>query len=72
MPVKFSKSFKQMDKVTKRVTVVHDYIKNKSKEELFDYINSDSGKPKVKQKCRNELNRRGIQIIKVDKPVEES
>ena len=52
-----------MDKVTKRVTVVHDYIKNKSKEELFDYINSDSGKPKVKQKCRNELNRRGIQII---------
>ena len=50
MPVKFSKSFKQMDKVTKRVSVVHDYIKNKSKEELFDYINSDSGKPKVKQK----------------------
>ena len=29
-------------------------------------------KPKVKQKCRNELNRRGIQIIKVDKPAEES
>ena len=36
---------KQMDKVTKRVQVVHDYIlKNKSKEELFHYINSDSGK----------------------------
>jgi len=72
MPVKFSKSFKQMDKVTKKVSIVHDYIKNKSKDQLFEYINSDNGKPKVKQKCRNELNRRGIQIIKVDKPAEES
>ena len=38
MPVKFSKSFKQMDKVTKRVTVVHDYIKNKSKENLLSLV----------------------------------
>ena len=67
MPVKFSKSFKQMDKVSRRVSTVHDYIKNKSDKDLFEYINNDSGKPKIKQKCRNELVRRGITIVRVPK-----
>lgn len=67
MPVKFAKSFKQFNKESKRTTMVHDYIKNKSQDELFEYINSDNGKPKIKQKCRNELSRRGIRIVKVPK-----
>jgi len=42
--------------------VVKNYIKATPKKELFDYINSSSGKPKIKQKCVNELIRRGIRI----------
>ena len=38
------------------------YIKGASKDELFEYINSSSGKPKIKRKCKNELIRRGIKI----------
>ena len=41
------------------------FIKNTAKKELIDYINNDNGKPKVKQKCRNELTRRGVKLIKV-------
>ena len=41
------------------------FIKNTPKQELLDYINSDNGKPKIKQKCRNELTRRGVKLIKV-------
>ena len=42
------------------------YIKGLSKQALFDMINSDNTKPKIKQKCRNELQRRGVVIIKID------
>ena len=56
-----------MDKVTRKVSTVHDYIKNKTNKDLFEYINNDSGKPKIKQKCRNELVRRGIKIVMVPK-----
>lgn len=64
MPIKFSPSFKEFKKGS-TPTIKHDYIKNKTQEELFDYINSSNGKPKVKQKCRNELVRRGVKIVKV-------
>jgi len=43
--------------------VVKNYIKATSKEALFAYINNPSSKPKIKQKCVNELTRRGIQIV---------
>ena len=39
------------------------YIKQTSLEELMKYINNDSGKPKVKQKCRNEVVRRGYKLV---------
>ena len=42
------------------------YIKNTSQEELIEYINNDRGQPKIKQKCRNELTRRGVRLVKVD------
>ena len=41
----------------------HYYIKNFSKKELFEELNKDI-KPKIKQKIRNELARRGIKIVK--------
>ena len=39
------------------------HIKGTPKQELIDYLNNPSGKPKIKQKCRNELTRRGIKIV---------
>ena len=43
-------------------TKVKNYIKGTSKEELIAYLNNPSAKPKIKQKCLNELTRRGIKI----------
>lgn len=42
----------------------HFYMHTMKKEELFEYINSKGTniKPKVRQKCINELQRRGIKI----------
>ena len=42
----------------------HHYIKTISQKELFEELNKDNTKPKVKQKIRNELTRRGIKIVK--------
>ena len=67
MPTKFKKDglewsggYGQKKSVVKR-----SYIKNIEVGELIEYVNSDSGKPKIKQKCRNELTRRGVKLIKV-------
>ena len=68
MPTKFKKdgldwsgSFGNKKSVVKRY-----FIKNTSQEELIEYINNANGKPKVKQKCRQELTRRGVRLVKVD------
>lgn len=61
MPVKFKPSQTTLVKGKGRVTN-HYYIKNTPKQELIDYINKGQ-KPKIKQKCLNELTRRGIEII---------
>jgi hypothetical protein len=68
MPTKFKKdgldwsgSFGEKKSVVKRY-----YIKNTSQEELIEYINNDRGQPKIKQKCRIELTRRGVRLVKVD------
>ena len=66
MPVKFKPTHKSYKK-GQGTTVEHFYIKNTSEKELLEYINSDNGKPKIKQKCRNELARRGIRLVK--KPI---
>jgi len=61
MPVKFKPSQTTFVKGKGRVTNNY-YIKNTPKEELIDYINKGQ-KPKIKQKCLNELTRRGINIV---------
>ena len=66
MPVKFQKSAKTVKRGSKIVTVEHHYIKNQSKDVLKKYIN-EGQKPKIKQKCMNELARRGIEIVWVKK-----
>ena len=70
MPTKFKQSQAIRDRKTGKMTTQHFWIKNIKQEELFEYINSDNGKPKIKQKCRNELARRGIKIVRVAKSVE--
>ena len=61
MPTKFKPTQTTLVKGKGRVTN-HYYIKNTPKQELIDYINKGQ-KPKVKQKCLNELTRRGIKIV---------
>jgi len=64
MPIKLSPSHKQVDRNTKKVTVVRDYIKCKSKSDLIEKFNDTSTKPKVRQKIKNELVRRGGVVFK--------
>ena len=63
MPIKFKDDYKKYDRMTKKTTVEKYFIKNTPKQELFDYINSSNAKPKVVQKCMNELTRRGIKVV---------
>ena len=63
MPTKFQPDSYTWDgRATRTRTIVKNYIKGTPKEELIDYLNSPSAKPKIKQKCLNELTRRGIKI----------
>jgi hypothetical protein len=67
MPTKFKPSQQIRDRQTGKITTQHFWMKGMHKDELFEYINSSNGKPKIKQKCRNELARRGIKIVMVPK-----
>lgn len=69
MPIKLKPSVKRVDRNTKKVTIEHSYIKQTPKAELFELLNKSVTANKVKQKIRNELVRRGIQIVYVDKEV---
>ena len=68
MPTKFKKDgLEWSGGYGSKTSVVKRYfIKNTPKQELLDYINNDNGKPKIKQKCRNELTRRGVRLVMVD------
>lgn len=57
MPVKFGKTSKQVDRNTKKVSVVHEYMKCKSVQELIDAYNKPVI-PKLRQKVKNEIVRR--------------
>ena len=63
MPVKFKKSAKEYSRATGLTKTTHYYIKGISKKELFEALNNHNTKPKIKQKIRNELTRRGITIV---------
>ena len=65
MPTKFKPSQTVRLRGEAKATTKNFFIKGTSEEELFEYINSSNGKPKIKQKCRNELVRRGIKIVHV-------
>tara|TARA_B100002019_G_scaffold44394_1_gene37220 strand:+ start:555 stop:791 length:237 start_codon:yes stop_codon:yes gene_type:complete len=58
MPVKFGKTSKLVDRNTKKVTVVHEYMKSQSIDTLIETYNKEGTKPKLKQKVKNEIVRR--------------
>lgn len=66
MPIKFKPSATVRDRQSGQIVTEHYYIKCMSKDELFKELNSNI-KPKVKQKIRNELDRRKIKIQWVPK-----
>tara|TARA_B100002019_G_scaffold264220_1_gene252851 strand:+ start:532 stop:738 length:207 start_codon:yes stop_codon:yes gene_type:complete len=57
MPVKFGPTVANYDRATKKTTIVHDYMKNKSNAELIEAYNKPV-KPKLRQKVKNEIVRR--------------
>ena len=69
MPIKLRPSAKEWVRTdrfsrTGTSTMKHHYIKTISQKELFEELNKDNTKPKVKQKIRHELVRRGVKIVK--------
>ena len=72
MPAKFKPSERVYDRNRRGVRMdtqnpvkkfKHHYLKNQSKETLFAEINKYNVKPKQRQKCLNELTRRGIKVV---------
>ena len=59
MAIKLTKSAVVRDRVTGKTKIEHDYIKSHSKTDLIEKYNTGNLKPKVKQKVKNELVRRG-------------
>ena len=65
MPTKFKPSATVRLRGEAKATTTNYYIKNISKTELFETLNNSNTTPKRKQKIRNELVRRGIEIVMV-------
>ena len=72
MPAKFKPSERVYDRNARGVRMnthnpvkkfKHHYLKCQSKETLFAEINKYNVKPKQKQKCLNELTRRGVKVV---------
>jgi len=59
MAIKLTSSQSIRDRATGKVTIQHDYIKSHSVLDLIEKYNSGNLKPKVKQKVKNELVKRG-------------
>ena len=72
MPAKFKPSERVYDRNARGVRMnthnpvkkfKHHYLKCQSKETLFAEINKHNVKPKQRQKCLNELTRRGVKVV---------
>jgi hypothetical protein len=60
MPIKFKPSVKNVDRNTKKVTVTHYYMKSTPLKDLLDYLRGSNARPRIVQKVKNELVRRGV------------
>ena len=59
MPIKLRPSVKTLNRTTNKYVTEHHYLKSMSVNALNEYIDAANSKPKIVQKCRNELIRRG-------------
>jgi len=68
MPAKFKASAKKYIRgvPASKLPYEHFYLHTMKKEELFEAINNTRTKPKVRQKCLNELARRKVKVVWVD------
>ena len=62
MPTKIKRSEKVRNKKTGKIITEHFYIKCANKKDLVDLLDNEYTKPKVKQKIRNELTKRGMTL----------
>ena len=65
MPIKYGKTEKRIDRNTKKVSIIHDYMKCKTNNELIEAYNKPV-KPKLRQKVKNEIvrrNKKGLENI---------
>jgi len=69
MPTKFKPSATVRLRGEAKATTTHYYMKNISQDELFETLNNSNTVNKKKQKIRNELVRRGVNIVMVPKDV---
>jgi len=58
MPIKLRPSVKTLNRTTNKYVTEHHYLKSMSVNALNEYIDATNSKPKIVQKCRNELTRR--------------
>ena len=58
MPIKLRPSAVVKDRATGKTKTEHYYLKCMSVDELNEYIDATNSKPKIVQKCRNELIKR--------------
>lgn len=62
MPIKFKPSQDIRDRNTGKTTTVHFYMKSTPLKELLEAYTKSSTQPKLKQKIRNELIKRKVEI----------
>ena len=58
MPIKLRPSVKTLNRTNNKYETEHYYLKCMSVNALNEYIDAANSKPKVVQKCRNELTKR--------------
>lgn len=57
MPVKFGKSAVQINRETKKKSISHEYMKQKTTDELVEFFNENK-RPKLRRKVKIEIERR--------------
>ena len=63
MPAKFKPTERTLDRRTKQYTTTHFYLKQTPVVQLLSAVNGEYTKPKQRQKCLNEIARRGLQLV---------
>ena len=58
MPIKLRPSVKTKSKQTGKIVTEHYFLKCMTVDALNEYIDAANSKPKIVQKCRNELTKR--------------